>query len=188
MLASASSDGSIAVTTYKQDGTWETSKIDRAHNLGVTGISWSPSYAPGSLVSPGVPSTPVCWLVSSGCDCAAHVWTLDQAPNGTWVRVSSLSGLHSDWLRDVSWCPNMGLPKNTIATCGQDGLVVIWTQNAPGASWDAQVIMRESQPVWRVSWSLTGNILAVSSGSNKVTLWKETVDGKWDEVVGNVSG
>ena len=33
--------------------------------------------------------------------------------------------------------------------------------------------------VWRVSWSLTGGILAVSGGDNKVTLWKENSDGAW---------
>ncbi|OCK95698.1 uncharacterized protein K441DRAFT_555970, partial [Cenococcum geophilum 1.58] len=29
----------------------------------------------------------------------------------------------------------------------------------------------------RVSWSLSGNVLAVSSGDNKVTLWKEDLKG-----------
>jgi len=33
--------------------------------------------------------------------------------------------------------------------------------------------------VWRVSWSLMGNILAVSTGDNAVSLWKESVDGEW---------
>ena len=33
--------------------------------------------------------------------------------------------------------------------------------------------------VWRVSWSLTGNVLAVSCGDGKVTLWKEGLDGQW---------
>ena len=37
-------------------------------------------------------------------------------------------------------------------------------------------------PVWRVSWSMTGNILAVSDGNNAVTLWKETIDGIWQQV------
>jgi protein transport protein SEC13 len=37
-------------------------------------------------------------------------------------------------------------------------------------------------PVWRVSWSVTGNILAVSSGDSNVTLWKETLDGSWSQV------
>lgn len=36
--------------------------------------------------------------------------------------------------------------------------------------------------VWRVSWSLSGNVLAVSTGDNKVTLWKETLKGEWEKV------
>ena len=26
---------------------------------------------------------------------------------------------HSDWVRDVAWAPNVGLPVSTIATCSQ---------------------------------------------------------------------
>ena len=37
-------------------------------------------------------------------------------------------------------------------------------------------------PVWRVSWSTTGSILAVSDANNQVTLWKESVDGLWQQV------
>jgi protein transport protein SEC13 len=35
---------------------------------------------------------------------------------------------------------------------------------------------------WRVSWSLSGNILAVSTGDNKVSLWKERLSGGWENV------
>ncbi len=35
-------------------------------------------------------------------------------------------------------------------------------------------------PVWRVSWSVTGNMLAVSSGDGEVTLWKQNIDGKFE--------
>jgi len=34
--------------------------------------------------------------------------------------------------------------------------------------------------LWRVSWSLSGNVLAVSGGDNKVSLWKENLKGEWD--------
>lgn len=40
--------------------------------------------------------------------------------------------VHTDWVRDVAWCPNMGLPQNLIASCSQDGTVVIWDEKAPG--------------------------------------------------------
>jgi protein transport protein SEC13 len=35
---------------------------------------------------------------------------------------------------------------------------------------------------WRVSWSLSGNVLAVSTGDNKVSLWKERLSGGWEMV------
>lgn len=37
----------------------------------------------------------------------------------------------------------------------------------------------ENTKVWRLSWSVMGNILAVSQGDNKVSLWKENLDGTW---------
>jgi protein transport protein SEC13 len=37
-------------------------------------------------------------------------------------------------------------------------------------------------PVWRVSWSVTGNVLAVSSGDHKVSLWKQAVDESWVQI------
>jgi protein transport protein SEC13 len=36
--------------------------------------------------------------------------------------------------------------------------------------------------IWRVSWSIAGNILAVSCGDNKITLWKENFDGEFCQI------
>lgn len=62
--------------------------------------------------------------------------------------------------------------------------MIIWSQNAPGQPWKKQLLKNEPFPdaVWRVSWSLSGGILAVSSGDNKVTLWREGLKGEWDNV------
>ena len=38
------------------------------------------------------------------------------------------------------------------------------------------------QAVWRLSWSVSGNLLSVSDASNAVSLWKEAVDGKWQQL------
>lgn len=35
---------------------------------------------------------------------------------------------------------------------------------------------------WRASWSLSGNVLAVSTGDNKVSLWKEKLTGGWENI------
>ena len=68
-----------------------------------------------------------------------------------------------------------------IASCSQDGDVIIWTQDqeAAGAEWVAKILHTFQDTVWRVSWSITGNILAATTADNKVTLWKESLDGEW---------
>lgn len=80
-------------------------------------------------------------------------------------------------MRDVAWAPNLGMPSNTIASAGQDGKVLIWTQSEPSGPWASKVLSDFKVTVWRVSWSVFGNILAVSDGTNTVTLWKEATDG-----------
>lgn len=56
----------------------------------------------------------------------------------------------------------------------------IWTcDDASGNMWSPKLLHKFNDVVWHVSWSITANILAVSGGDNKVTLWKESVDGQW---------
>lgn len=95
-------------------------------------------------------------------------------------------------MRDVGWAPSIGLPTSTIASCSQvpappsvhppdkrrlrltaallqDGRVFIWTCDDPaGNTWTAKLLHKFNDVVWHVSWSITGNILAVSGGDNKV--------------------
>jgi protein transport protein SEC13 len=82
---------------------------------------------------------------------------------------------------------------------------VIWKQSAPNSPWQPQVGAIQSHhrtvifilesnsfifkvmkvfdaPVWRVSWSVTGNVLAVSTGDHNVTLWKQAVDESWVQI------
>lgn len=45
----------------------------------------------------------------------------------------------------------------------------IWTCDEPaGNTWTAKLLHKFNDVVWHVSWSITGNILAVSGGDNKV--------------------
>jgi protein transport protein SEC13 len=37
-------------------------------------------------------------------------------------------------------------------------------------------------PCYRASWSVTGNVLAISSGESDVSLWKKQVTGEWTRV------
>jgi protein transport protein SEC13 len=82
----------------------------------------------------------------------------------------------------------------------QDKTVLVWTKDSPTAPWvktalDPSVSAAPSagatpgkfaDVVWRASWSLAGNVLAVSCGDGKVTLWKENLKSGW-ECVSDVS-
>jgi protein transport protein SEC13 len=59
--------------------------------------------------------------------------------------------------------------------------VFSWTEQADG-TWSKKLIHNFNCPVWRVSWSTMGSILAVSDGNGTTTLWKETLDGIWQQV------
>ncbi|KAH7685859.1 protein transport protein SEC13 protein [Dioscorea alata] len=178
-LACGSSDGNISVFTARTDGGWDTTRIDQAHPVGVTSVSWAPSMGPGALVGSGL-LDPVQKLASGGFDNTVKVWKLY---NGSWkMDCFPALQMHSECVRDVAWAPNLGLPKSTIASASQDGTVVIWTVAKEGDQWEGKVLNNFKTPVWRVSWSLAGNILAVADESNNVTLWKEAGDGEWQQV------
>jgi WD40 repeat protein len=81
--------------------------------------------------------------------------------------------------RDVAWAPATTPGVDTVASCGEDGLVLIWTRRNGETSWNPVQLHSFGSPVWRVSWSVTGNILAVSSGDSDVLLWKAALDGSW---------
>lgn len=184
MLATGSSDGTISILQHTPEGTWEVTKVAHGtqppHPIGVTAVAWAPPAAAGSLVSPQAAAEPVARrLVSSGCDQVVKVWKHD---GRGWQLEKQLEG-HMDWVRDVAWAPNLGLPYSNIASAGQDGQVIVWTEREPGR-WDKKVVVPADPrtPVWRVSWSITGGILAVADSANAVTLWKEAVDGVWRRV------
>ncbi|TBU44827.1 protein transporter SEC13 [Dichomitus squalens] len=205
ILACASSDGTISVLTFKNDGTWG-ADVFEGHAIGCNAVSWAPAVQPGSLLVPQPSNTvpgqapaavqSVKRFASAGCDNLVKIWGF-RDDTQAWVEEEVLEG-HQDWVRDVAWAPNIGLPRSYIATASQDKTVLIWTKDSPTAPWvktalDPSSTSAPSAPgaaaapagkfpdvVWRVSWSLAGNILAVSCGDGKVTLWKENLKGTWE--------
>lgn len=194
MLACAGSDGNITILRHTVDEDWDSRKISNAHQVGVNAISWAPPissvstvYRPnaggGAQSSGGDPSTIlnkprlVKRFVSGGCDALVKIWKYDEIKD-SWIEERSLEA-HSDWVRDVAWAPSIGLPKWYIASCSQDKKVIIWTNNeGPNSGeWESKVLSDFNDIVWHVSWSVMGNILAVSCGENRVSLWKEDMNG-----------
>ncbi|PVD24600.1 hypothetical protein C0Q70_15084 [Pomacea canaliculata] len=175
ILACGSSDGAISILSTTGDGTWDAKKINNAHTIGCNAVSWAPATAPNALFDQTSRQQTVKRFVSGGCDNLVKIWREEE---GQWVEDQKLEG-HSDWVRDVAWAPSIGLPRNIIASCSQDCRVIIWTNDGTSNQWVSHVLNKFNDVVWHVSWSITGNILAVSGGDNKVTLWKESVEGQW---------
>lgn len=179
MLACGSSDGAVSVLSSSGDGTWEFKKINNAHTIGCNAVSFAPAIPAGSLFDqPGSQPQPLIKrFVTGGCDNLVKIWRYS-AEDDTWKEDHKLEA-HSDWVRDVAWAPSVGLPSSILASCSQDRRVIIWTNDGTNNTWTYQNLHTFDDVVWHVSWSVTGNILAVSGGDNKVSLWKQTVDGQW---------
>ena len=47
--------------------------------------------------------------------------------------------------------------------------MIIWSNDGTSGDWDRKTLNKFDDVVWHVSWSTTGNILAVSGGDNKVS-------------------
>lgn len=178
LLACASSDGNVSVLEFR-DNNYDHSTF-QAHGLGVNSVSWAPATAPGSIVgsSPGPGSTGARRFATGGSDNLVKIWSFDSTSQAYKLEGDALQG-HTDWVRDVAWSPTV-LQKSYIASASQDKTVRIWTSDSSAqGQWACKVLSFDSA-VWRVSWSLSGNVLAVSGGDNKVTLWKENLRGEWE--------
>jgi protein transport protein SEC13 len=150
-----------------------------AHGLGVNAVSWGSSSLPGATMR-GSNSPAIRRFVTGGSDNAVKMWEYSNQTSG-YVNTLVLPDGHADWVRDVAWSPTL-LNKSYIASASQDKTVRIWTQAATPqgvAEWKLSKRLDFEAVLWRVSWSLSGNVLAVSGGDNKVTLWKENLKGEW---------
>jgi len=184
VLASGSSDGSVVVTTCQDKDKWHHERLDLGAG-GVNAISWAPSIAPMSLLRApgGVPAGAAPKQFAAAC-CDGTIRIIMQDATGRWVVSTVLSGGHSDWVRDVAWAPAIGSAVSTMASCGQDCTVVIWTKN--GSEWTHKPLSKFDkfdEVVWRVSWSPSGNTLSVACGDNTVSLWRESLEThEWERV------
>jgi protein transport protein SEC13 len=171
MGAAASSDGRVSVFTHEEDDSWTVEYL-KDTPLGVNAVSWAPYGVRKSATQPkegegggsGVQPMPP-RLVTGGSDNGIRIWCKN-IDTGIWEQddfVSSGDVRHKDWKQG-----------------GDDG--VDGEEEEINKVWTPTVLHTFDDPVWRVSWSITGNILAVSSGDSNVSLWKEGLDGSWTQV------
>lgn len=73
-----------------------------------------------------------------------------------------------------------------IASCSEDGSCKIWiSKNA--ATWELKQKIslaepNQDLPLWKVSWSPVGNMLAVSGGDNQTHVLSEEPNGDWKRI------
>ena len=199
-LAAASSDGSVSVLTAQSSQCsasppslggaasegWSAVRIERAHAAGVLGLSWVPPSASRERR-----------LATCGCDNLIKLWRFDESSGG-WSAEGAPLAAHSEWVRDVAFAPRLTSPSASdsasssscsssspvLASAGQDGKVFVWSEDRRTGAWTPALVndFGSGQPVWRVSWSTAGGVLAVSDSRGSVSLWKESVDGQWEQV------
>lgn len=176
MLACASSDGKVSVISHQDDNSWQLGVI--SVGSGCNSVSWAPFSHLGSVADGG---RSVLRLAVGSCDKGVVLYRLVAGGEG-WVQEPELARVHADWVRDCAFVPAGGMPYNMMASCSEDKLVAIWKQASAGGAWSHTLLPPFPEPVWRVSWSITGNILAVSCGNDSVTLWKENLSCAWEQV------
>jgi len=170
-LACASSDGTVSILTYGDNGQWL-----RAAFPGNAGGSQALSWAPVQKRD-GVPQ-PIARLVTGGCDNAVCIWRCE---NEVWAQeFPPMPVSHTDWVRDVAWRPLEGA--SVVASGSWDKTVIIYSQEMEGQQWREVCKLALPGKVESLSWCESGSILGVSCGESDVVLYKETYDGRYEEV------
>jgi len=173
-LACASSDGTVSVLAYGADNQWRRSAF-AAHPSGAQAVCWAPAAQRADGAAPSMR------LVTGGCDNSLQVWRCE---GETWSQEQPAIGLagaaHTDWVRDVAWKPDTA--QSVIASGSWDKTVCIWLQEREGQPWRQVCKLAVAGRVEGLSWSVTGSILAVSCGEADASLYKETYDGRYEEI------
>uniref|UniRef100_A0A0G4GRX5 Uncharacterized protein n=1 Tax=Chromera velia CCMP2878 TaxID=1169474 RepID=A0A0G4GRX5_9ALVE len=182
-LAAGMGDGNVGVLTFTGGSTPEKSGF-RAHQGATLSVSWAPCASPHVLstgqTAQQQSAKPPAKMVTGGEDMLVCVWQLDtsgQGGQGIWKQTATLEG-HRARVMSVGWKPNVALPLEILASCGQDGSLIIWNQVA-GRSWEKAQTLQVPAPAVQVKWSPCGSVLAVSHEKNMVSLLTERSDGTW---------
>jgi WD40 repeat protein len=70
-------------------------------------------------------------LTTGALDNLVKVWTFQ---DNKFVETSTMKD-HTDWVRDVAWCNNIGLMYDMIASCSEDQTVQIFKKDPKLEGW-----------------------------------------------------
>jgi WD40 repeat protein len=172
-LASCSLDGKVRIyeaTDVMNLSVWHLVEEFDAAKKDVFCLCWNPSPFDTAMIAVGAES-------------AARVWEFF-SKTSKWQVVAELEG-HTDNVHDISWAPNMGRAYHLIATACKDQYVRIYklklTQTKNG-KYETELVAKlghHKSEVWRVSWNITGTMLASTGDDGVARLWKSDFKGQF---------
>ncbi|CAJ0960516.1 unnamed protein product, partial [Mesorhabditis belari] len=173
-LACGSNDGSISIHSYDHvNGRWEAVKIENAHSQGITSISWAPAVPVDEEQKIFEPR-----FITCGNDTFLKIWAFRE---NSW-ELEKVLVAHTDFVRDVAWCPIVYDGLHKILSVGQDRQVLLWRSKAIGKEeWGFEQITKTEGAIWHACWSPCATLFTISGEDNKNTFFRE-YGNNWVEI------
>jgi WD40 repeat protein len=177
---------------------WKSQIIENAHSLsGCTSMAWKPAISQladdSEHLTEKHPPHPFSEyrLTSGGADGKLYFWKYDEQDQDGWYKTDDGFLLHSESTNSHKLWSSLAWDSSgrLLASATLDGSVFIWSQQRrPGGVsklfWYPRTLSIKPTPfpyeVWQVAWSPMSLYLVVSCGVNHVSLWKETLSGRWE--------
>jgi WD40 repeat protein len=120
---------------------------------------------------------------------AGRVIIYEYSENRRWIKVETLASV-TDPVHDVAFAPNLGRSYHLLAIASKDVRIVVLKPLQRDSTTVPSAVPRfetrqlaqfdeHSGTVWRVSWNITGTMLASTGGDGCVRLWKSNYLDVW---------
>lgn len=190
-LATCSSDGMVRI--YEAPDVMNLSQwspqLEINSKMSCSCIAWNPSRAHLPMIAVGSDDH------SSAGNSKVQIYEFNENSR-KWVKVEAIVGA-TDPVHDLAFAPNFGRSYHLLAIASRDVKIVSLKPVSPGK--DASIanhagnyskfeirqiasFNEHNSQVWRVSWNVTGTILASSGDDGCVRLWKANYMDTWKSI------
>ncbi|GAB69135.1 WD domain G-beta repeat domain containing protein [Plasmodium cynomolgi strain B] len=202
-LGCACSDGNISIISYDLtkgstgEGQWNKYSV-KAHLNGTACISWEKTHKnkhmnEGTAGAPAVATAPsssggggdhhanAFQLASGGFDNQVIIWLFDNSTKEFHKVYQMKDKPHNSSIKDIAWRPNLNNSTNIIASCSDENIVILWVEDISNNQWRNGQVIKVKDRISKVCWSPNGTILAIACTNENAYLYREGLDGVWEE-------